>query len=561
MAHRPSLKRVTANAEKLNDVIKLVKDGIISLYGASKLTGYSRNRVYRHFQRYINKEKRSKVHKNKSHQRVFTEDEVSVQVFTEDEEHQLLNNIKDYISTHKVFSSETVQELAYHFAKQKNKKYPLSWDEHKMASVSWLRRFCKRYNEHILLRNPEACTRTVDPPEVIPPRVTPPSTPATTPLPTSPLTISPATPVTTFQSFKAALDECPLDLPPINIWNIDEITLYNPPEILTKEMQSFSTVSSENNNLTIISAMNAGGDTIPPMIIFPYVDYNDFVLDGAPPETIGAMNSSGGSSEDLFLEFFRHFLRYAKPSKDLPCIVLLDNHESHMCLPVHQLAKEKGVILITFQPHENHKVQPIDEGVSKAFQSYYNNAARELLSTPDYVGRKLYTSDIATLVGKAFPMAFTQTNIMQGFRVTGFYPLNENRRPDFKPLPSDVTDHLAAIDRDSSASSQDIDDPLSPSPSYLSSSQSTSSSSVIKEMIRFRQGDLRESSHRIRNKLAETGETIIEISHKSVKSKETVLHVKSKSVHKQIPSVRRKVYTISDSSDESVNFCSSDSEV
>lgn len=62
------------------------------------------------------------------------------------------------------------------------------------------------------------------------------------------------------------------------------------------------------------------------------------------------------------------------------------------------------------------------------------------------IGKPLTIYDIADLVGKAFPRAFTPTNIANGFKATGFHPLNENifSEADFlaanfsdRPLPQD----------------------------------------------------------------------------------------------------------------------------
>lgn len=46
--------------------------------------------------------------------------------------------------------------------------------------------------------------------------------------------------------------------------------------------------------------------------------------------------------------------------------------------------------------------------------------------SPGHVGKPLTSYDIAYLVGKAFPLAFTPNNICKGFSSTRFHPLNEN---------------------------------------------------------------------------------------------------------------------------------------
>ncbi|KAG5885854.1 hypothetical protein JTB14_035874 [Gonioctena quinquepunctata] len=60
--------------------------------------------------------------------------------------------------------------------------------------------------------------------------------------------------------------------------------------------------------------------------------------------------------------------------------------------------------------------------------------------TPGHVGKPLTIYDIAQLMGKALPLAFTASNIMRGFESTGFYPVNEDILEDYEFSPSDVTD-------------------------------------------------------------------------------------------------------------------------
>ncbi|KAG5870822.1 hypothetical protein JTB14_023985 [Gonioctena quinquepunctata] len=49
--------------------------------------------------------------------------------------------------------------------------------------------------------------------------------------------------------------------------------------------------------------------------------------------------------------------------------------------------------------------------------------------------------DIAELVGKAFPKAFTTSHIQKGFQIGGIYPINENIFTDDEFL-SYVTDRV-----------------------------------------------------------------------------------------------------------------------
>jgi len=53
-------------------------------------------------------------------------------------------------------------------------------------------------------------------------------------------------------------------------------------------------------------------------------------------------------------------------------------------------------------------------------------------------GRVITEADLAGLVGKAWPLALTPSNLIAGFTKTGIYPLNPGRITDKQKAPSAV---------------------------------------------------------------------------------------------------------------------------
>ncbi|KAJ8892323.1 hypothetical protein PR048_004903 [Dryococelus australis] len=62
-------------------------------------------------------------------------------------------------------------------------------------------------------------------------------------------------------------------------------------------------------------------------LIFPRVNFKQYMLKGAP-----TVNVSGWSNEEIFLEYFDHFLAHAKSSVADKQLLILDNHVSHFCM-------------------------------------------------------------------------------------------------------------------------------------------------------------------------------------------------------------------------------------
>jgi hypothetical protein len=73
------------------------------------------------------------------------------------------------------------------------------------------------------------------------------------------------------------------------------------------------TSGERGQNVTLIAAVNAVGNHLPSILIFPRVHYKEFMLKGAPVESKGDANPSGWSNERLFMEFLDHFTEHAKP--------------------------------------------------------------------------------------------------------------------------------------------------------------------------------------------------------------------------------------------------------
>jgi hypothetical protein len=143
-----------------------------------------------------------------------------------------------------------------------------------------------------------------------------------------------------------------------------------------------------------------------------------------------------------FVQFLEHFIKHVRPSTNNKVALFLDNHSSHLSIEALNLAKDNGIIMVSFPPHCSHKLQPLDRSVFGPMKGYFNNFATSWMR--DNPGRPMTINDIAGLVGKAFPLATTPNNIMSGFRVSGLVPFNrfifEN---DLDFAPSFVTDRPA----------------------------------------------------------------------------------------------------------------------
>ncbi|KAJ8944525.1 hypothetical protein NQ314_009464 [Rhamnusium bicolor] len=248
----------------------------------------------------------------------------------------------------------------------------------------------------------------------------------------------------TVAAYKSALAKGKFE--PSRIYNVDETgitTVQQPPKILTpKEVKQIGGMTSAERGVlvTMICCINAAGNTVPPLLVFPLANFKNHMLKGAPVGAIGAANKSGWSNEDVFFKYLQHFISHVKPTIEDKVILLLDNHESHVSIPTIDLANRSGVILVTFHPHTSHRMQPPDVCVYGPFKTYYSSAVSNWMNTPGNAGKPITIYDVAELANTAYLKAFTPSNITKGFQVSGLYPLNSDIFGEQDFLPSNVTD-------------------------------------------------------------------------------------------------------------------------
>lgn len=80
----------------------------------------------------------------------------------------------------------------------------------------------------------------------------------------------------------------------------------------------------------------------------------------------------------------------------------MDNHETHVTIPIIDFAKANGVTLMTFHPHTSHKMQPLDRGLFGPFKTYYNQAINNWMLPQGNAGKPVTIYDVAQLAGIAY---------------------------------------------------------------------------------------------------------------------------------------------------------------
>ncbi|KAJ8348134.1 hypothetical protein SKAU_G00267230 [Synaphobranchus kaupii] len=336
-------------------------------------------------------------------------------VFNAEQEREL----SDYLTTASTMyfglSPREVRKLAFQCAKTFGCVYPESWNSNEMTGQEWLTSFLKR--------NPKLSIHCLEPASL------------------SRATSFNRTNVSRFfTNLATVLEKHAFEVK--DIWNSDETgvtTVQAPEKGVASDGTVQAVISGEQGSLvTVAVAVNAQGDSIPPLFVFPQKKCRTDVIRGAPKGSIGTANRSGWMQEEEFLFFLHHFVRHARASSASKVLLLLENHTSHVSVACVDFCKKNGVVLLTFPPHCSHMLQPLDRSVPGPFKRKISACMDDWMKSHPGATATIY--DLPGIVAQALP---TPQNIVAGFRCAGIWPLNDAVFTDADFAPGFVNDRPA----------------------------------------------------------------------------------------------------------------------
>ena len=158
-----------------------------------------------------------------------------------------------------------------------------------------------------------------------------------------------------------------------HIWNVDETgvsTVVRASKIVAAKSKRNVGAMTSGERGTVVTAVSASGNTVPPLFVFPRKNYKDYFVNNGPPDCIGVGNGSGWVTDIEFKKYMQHFIKHVKPSNEYEDLLILDNHSSHLNFETLNLAKANGIVMLFFPPHCSHKLQSLDISVFGPFKKY-----------------------------------------------------------------------------------------------------------------------------------------------------------------------------------------------
>ena len=124
--------------------------------------------------------------------------------------------------------------------------------------------------------------------------------------------------------------------------------------------------------MTVVSCMSPSGHFIPSLLVFPRKNMKQELINDTLPGSIHVCHPSGWIQSKIFSQWFLHFIKHTKLTKEDPVSLVLDGHCSQTRnLEVITLARENHVDIIYLPPHRNHKMQPLDKALMGSLKTFY----------------------------------------------------------------------------------------------------------------------------------------------------------------------------------------------
>ncbi|KAF5269036.1 hypothetical protein FOXYS1_31 [Fusarium oxysporum] len=176
--------------------------------------------------------------------------------------------------------------------------------------------------------------------------------------------------------------------------------------------------------ITVIQAVNAEGQAIPPFIIGAgqYHLANWYRECNLPADWVIATSQNGWTNNQLGLEWLKHFDRSTtNRSVGAYRLLILDGHESHHSVDFERYCKENKIITLCMPAHASHLLQPLDVGCFAVLKKAYGREIEHLIRCSiTHISKTEFFQAFYT----AFKATFTESNIRGGFRGAGLAPFD-----------------------------------------------------------------------------------------------------------------------------------------
>ena len=262
-----------------------------------------------------------------------------------------------------------------------------------------------------------------------------------------------------YDLFKAFLEEHNLLNKPQHLWNADEAGFplcATSGKVLSIRgcKNVYSITADTKEQITILCAVSAVGEAIPPMEIFPGTRFKYNPMLNCVEGAYFGHSPSGWSTAELFYGWITN--HFSKKVTIRPVVLLVDGHTSHIDLHTSTYCKENNILLYCLPPHSSHLTQPLDVSFYKPLKAAWGKACTSY--STQHPGYQVTKHEFSQVFREAWISCVKLSTIIHGFEGAGLYPFNPSKvitedkllsSMQFsakKSIPVQSIDHLAVFE-------------------------------------------------------------------------------------------------------------------
>ena len=178
--------------------------------------------------------------------------------------------------------------------------------------------------------------------------------------------------------------------------------------------------------ISLLACISATGIAIPPALIYQGESgtlQSSWVEDWSiETPAYFALSSKGWSCDALGRQWLQTvFQRHTKGRGRR--LLIVDGHSSHINMEFISLCDQLRILLLVLPPHSTHRLQPLDVSLFAPLSRYYTNGLNDLMFNSlgiISITKRAFWS----VFWPAWQQAFSESNILSGFRKTGIWPFD-----------------------------------------------------------------------------------------------------------------------------------------
>jgi DDE superfamily endonuclease/Tc5 transposase DNA-binding domain/helix-turn-helix, Psq domain len=219
---------------------------------------------------------------------------------------------------------------------------------------------------------------------------------------------------------------------PSRVFNADETAFFLSPKgkkvLAQKGAKTVYTSvdGDEKECLTVLFTGNAVGNVAPPMVVYTFQRVPKHIIDKMPEGWAVGKTEKGWMTSESFFEYVSNVFHpwVLKNNIQLPVVLFVDGHKSHLTMSLSRFCEENGIILVALYPNATHILQPLDIGVFHPLKEAWKKKLHEWRTANS--SKKFSKEYFAPLLNEVIFSTITKEMMTNSFRATGLCPFDPN---------------------------------------------------------------------------------------------------------------------------------------